>query len=131
MDKKILSYLDNGIFYGNVLFTVGFSTDQIIAHLKKTKNQEWIPAVELKRDLYNSRGFCSVPTIKGKRFALINLSRFTWNDAESHIVLSHEVVHLCQFFLPDFIGDRSEIECEAYYHSHIMRQCYTLLKPKR
>lgn len=60
------------------------------------------------------------------RFIILR-SGFEWNP-DSYITLSHEILHLCQFYLKDFFGDERENEAEAYFHSHIMRQCLRFLE---
>ncbi len=137
MAQKIIKWLDCGIFHGAVLFSVGFEYEKILAQCKKEKANDWICAVQAKEDMYrNAFGFCSVVTIENprgieKRMPIIHLKNaFVWNNAEHHKVLAHEILHLCQFYLPDFIGGRHENECEAYFHSHIMKQCYDVIKTK-
>jgi hypothetical protein len=40
--------------------------------------------------------------------------------------LAHEVLHLCQEFLPNFLNRDEEMEAEAYFHSHVMYSAYKL-----
>lgn len=42
--------------------------------------------------------------------------------------LAHEVLHICQFYLPDVLNRDKEIEAEAYLHTHLMSQCLKLLR---
>lgn len=41
------------------------------------------------------------------------------------ITLAHEVLHLCQEFLPQFLNRDIEHEAEAYFHSYIMNKICT------
>ncbi len=36
------------------------------------------------------------------------------------ITLSHEVLHVCQLFLPKFLDRDSELEAETYFHDYLM-----------
>jgi hypothetical protein len=51
---------------------------------------------------------------------------FSPSNPENMRTLAHEVLHLCQEFLPSFLNRDEEMEAEAYFHSYIMQQCYKL-----
>jgi hypothetical protein len=38
--------------------------------------------------------------------------------------LAHEMLHVCQEFLPQFLDRDEEMEAEAYFHSYLMESCY-------
>ena len=40
--------------------------------------------------------------------------------------LAHEMLHVCQEFLPQFLDRDEEMEAEAYFHSYLMESCYKL-----
>ena len=39
--------------------------------------------------------------------------------------LAHEMLHVCQEFLPQFLNRDEEAEAEAYFHSYLMEKAYT------
>jgi hypothetical protein len=51
---------------------------------------------------------------------------FSPTNPENMRTLAHEVLHLCQEFLPQFLNRDEEMEAEAYFHSYIMYSCYKL-----
>ena len=51
---------------------------------------------------------------------------FSPTNPENMRTLAHEVLHLCQEFLPQFLNRDEEMEAEAYFHSYIMHSCYKL-----
>jgi hypothetical protein len=51
---------------------------------------------------------------------------FDPTDPSNMTTLCHEVLHLCQEFLPKFLNRDVEKEAEAYFHSHIVEKIYTL-----
>lgn len=63
-----------------------------------------------------------------KTFFFIIIPRFDFDDDDCFVKLAHEIVHICQFFLPDVLNRNTEIECEAYLHTHIMRQALKKLR---
>ncbi len=52
-------------------------------------------------------------------FYLVIKNKFRFDDFD-YCSLAHEVVHLCQFILPDILDRDREIEAEAYFHSYLM-----------
>lgn len=125
--KKIIRYLNTGIFPATVLFSMGFTRDEIVLHTKK--HGQWAVGIEndpvindknwlgLRRDIEHTK------TGETKtHFYIILPNQFDFSD-EDYIKLSHEVLHICQFMLKDFLDRDREFECEAYLHSHLMRQC--------
>lgn len=57
----------------------------------------------------------------GNKIRLI-LLRDDWEPSSPNhmITLAHEVLHLCQEFLPNFLNRDEEHEAEAYFHTYIM-----------
>lgn len=78
-------------------------------------------------------GFCSYVTLedgddlKILRFIWINNFDFT---TESYAMIAHEVMHLCQFFLPTITPDR-EKEMEAHFHTYMMTQIIDYITGKK
>lgn len=54
---------------------------------------------------------------------------FKFTDYE-YCKLAHEVLHICQFLLPDFLDRNREFESEAYLHTHLMEQCLKAIRGK-
>lgn len=138
--KKILQFIDHGIFHGYTLFIYGMTYEEVVGKLKKIKkSSEWLKCLETSKEhfekVYNW-GSCFQRTISvtrgGKvtretRYSFIYVKSFDFSD-DDMCALAHEVVHLCQFVLPDFLDRNKEIEAEAYFHTHIMDQCLKALR---
>jgi hypothetical protein len=132
---KVLHWIDTGIFPATVMFTCGFKYDDIIKMLKKKKAEHWHTGLgndkelidngnyfALRRDIENSK------TRKSKTlFYIIITEDFNFTDYE-YCKLAHEVLHICQFFLPDCLDRNKEHEAEAYLHTHLMLQCLKVLR---
>lgn len=145
--KKIqkIEFINFGIFPGHCLFAHQFSYEELIMTIdaeynsKRWKDDEpfWKLGIgaesdkrlidygdymALSRELVNaSKG------INKKLFYLIIKSDFKFTDYE-YCKLAHEVVHLCQFYLPDVLDRNKEPEAEAYLHTHIMDQVLKILR---
>ena len=134
---QILHWINNGCYPGYIMFSCGFTHDELCKLLKTKKADGWLRGINGDKKLFDEcKGLASQRTITdqktGKEITLMYLylkNSFEFTD-EDYIVLSHEVLHLCQFFLPDLMKNR-EIEAESYYHSHIMRQCLQILRNKK
>jgi hypothetical protein len=133
---QVLHWLNNGHYPGYVMFSCGFSYDELIKLLRRKKADGWVRGIENDKVLFDdSTALCSQRTIKaldgGKDLTLQYIyikDSFDFSD-KAYVTLAHECVHLCQFFLPDININRDvEIESEAYYHSHIMKQCLDILR---
>lgn len=129
---KVLHWLDFGIFPGYCLFSCGFSQSELISELKKKKADDWLLGLSndkvipkkcgLRRDIENKK------TGESKTMHyIIHQPRFTFSDYD-FTVLAHEIVHICQFYLPDVLDRNLEIEAEAYLHTHLMTQCLKALR---
>lgn len=51
---------------------------------------------------------------------------FSPSNPENMRTLAHEMLHVCQEFLPQFLNRDEEMEAEAYFHSYLMHSCYKL-----
>jgi len=60
-------------------------------------------------------------------FYIILTEEFDFSDY-AYCKLAHEVLHICQFILPDILNRDREYECEAYLHTHIMMQCLNQIR---
>lgn len=134
---KYISWLDTGIFPATVMFSCGFEYDEIVRQLKSKNASDWLRGISedkqlidsgswfaLKRTLENSKTGC-----RKNLYYIILKHNFDFKD-DSYCKLAHEVLHICQFFLPDCLDRNREIEAEAYLHTHIMRGCLKVLRDK-
>lgn len=134
---KILNYLDSGIFPATVMLICGFNHDEVMTHLKKTKSGTWITAIEGEKEFFDSSTWMAARrTIENKRtketrthYYIYLKDKFDFSD-HSMCCLAHEVLHICQFFLPDVLDRNKEREAEAYLHTHLMKQCLKILRGK-
>lgn len=123
-----LDYLNTGIFPATVLFSHGFSYKEIMKTLKKTKAKVWYNGIYEDRVLLEGGTWFALGRevvedgINKKLFYIILTEEFDFSDY-SYCKLAHEVLHICQFVLPDILNRDREFECEAYLHTHIMMQC--------
>jgi hypothetical protein len=51
---------------------------------------------------------------------------FSPTNPENMRTLAHEMLHVCQEFLSQFLDRDEEMEAEAYFHSYLMYSCYKL-----
>ena len=51
---------------------------------------------------------------------------FSPSNPDNMRTLAHEMLHVCQEFLPQFLNRDEEMEAEAYFHSFLMYSCYKL-----
>lgn len=129
---KQLHCLNTGIFPAKVLFCTGFTYDEFVKELRKQKAGEWAEA--LKRDkalIDGGKNFALKRTIEGGAtyFYIIFTNPFQFKDWW-YCKLAHEVLHICQFLLPDMLDRDREYECEAYLHTHLMEQALNKLRGK-
>jgi len=131
LSDKILCWYDMGIFPAHLMFSCGFTQDELNMHLKRKKAKQWIAgmAAEINTSLFNGKawGWAVRHVIKhdqtGEEVTLFHVhirDKFDFSD-ESFIKLAHEIVHVCQFFLPDVLNRDREYEAEAYLHTYLMR----------
>lgn len=134
---SVLQFLNFGIFPGGVSLCCGFTYAEILAHFRKHKATDFAAAIENDeakfaecdcQAMYRSVG----RNLRGKNevrhlFFIYFKNRFTFTDEEM-CKLAHEILHICQFYLPDVLDRLREREAEAYLHSHIMRQALEALR---
>lgn len=137
ISDAVMSTLNFGSFPGKILFTAGYTYDEICKELKKQKCQEWLQCFETTKDLWdgNCWGFGSQRTIKIKGtdyyYSFLCLKdRFNFSDT-SHARLAHEIIHVCSWQLPELFNIIKENEAFAHTHTHIMEQCYAVLRGKK
>lgn len=137
ISNAVIKTLNFGSFPGKIMFTCGYTFDEICKQLKKEKCDEWLECFETTKDLWdgNCWGFGSLRTkkIKDKFYYYSFLclrDNFDFTD-ESHAKLAHEVIHVCTFQLADLFNLVKENEAFAYTHTHIMQQCYEVLRKKK
>jgi len=133
---KICEWLNTGIFEANVMFTVGMNHADIMMHLKNKKiARDWslgISEDEKLIDNNNAWGFGLRRIIfnkaNEKTLFYIIIKRFDFKNDDHYCRLAHEILHICQFLLPDILNRDREFECEAYLHTHLMRQCLKAMR---
>ena len=63
----------------------------------------------------------------GEKFRLLILKKeLDFKDPHNVATLAHEVLHLCQEFLPRYLDRDEEHEAEAYFHTYIMTKIIEL-----
>lgn len=128
---KHIAWLDTGIFPATVMLSSGFEYKRIIKELKKLKAKEWVGGINTPEDkkLFESgKNFACKRVYEGRTyFYIIFIEEFNFSDYDM-CKLAHEVLHICQFMLPDFLDPEREYECYAYTHTHLMEQCLKKLR---
>lgn len=144
---KVIDFLNFGIFPGIVLFSCGNSYEEIISTINKEYksrrwHQEggynlWSKGIESEKDFINA-GSCfalkreltnSKEGLEKTLYYIIITKQFEFTDYDM-CSLAHEVLHICQFHLPDILNRDREYEAEAYTHTHLMGQCLKILRGK-
>lgn len=135
--NKILYWMDTGIFTATIMLSVGFKYDEIINLCKNKKAIGWDLALRDDKKLIDSGNAFALKRIvenikTGKEvtyFYIIFTEQFDFSDW-SMCKLAHECLHICQFMLPDFLDREKEHECEAYFHTYLMRECLKRMRKK-
>lgn len=135
--NKELAWLDCGIFPVVVMFSCGFSYDEVVKLLKKKKAEHWLIGLGEDKDLVDKSNYLAMrrdieykKTGEKKTMFYIFIGQlFKFTDYEM-AKLAHEVLHICQYSLPDILDRNKEHEAEAYLHTHLMRQCLKILRKK-
>ena len=137
ISKNVMHMVNFGSFHGKILFTAGYTYDEICKELKKQKCLEWLEAFESTHHLWGKTvaGYSSLTTITINResyqYCFICLrDRFNFSDT-AHGILSHEVIHICTHNLSQMFDIVKENEAFAYTHTHILNQCYEVLRDKK
>lgn len=118
------------------MFTCGYSFKDICKELRKQKCKEWLECFKQLEYLFepSCAGFASTRTLKidGKEctyhFVCLR-DEFDFSD-KHHATLSHEVIHIITYNLSDMLDIVKENEAFAYTHTHILNQCYAVLRRK-
>jgi len=136
---KTIQFLNTGIFSATILFSCGYTYDELSKFLKRRKAEDWHLGISDASDIQlikNSfavgmeRRICNNKTGDEKiLYYLYIRDSFTFTDYE-YCVLAHEIIHILQFMLPRLLDRNIEIEAEAYTHTHIMKQCLEHLRGK-
>lgn len=134
---KKLASLDFGIFPGHVLLCYNLSYDEIIKQLNKKKQHLWAYAIQNDKQLFDaphwaavSREIKNVKTGEIKKFYYIVIrSEFDYSNYD-YCRLAHEILHICQFYLPEVLRRQDEKEAEAYLHTYLMMQCLNVMGKK-
>lgn len=136
---KVLYWLNTGIFPATIMFSVGFTYDEINKILSKKKAFDWKLGISNDKQLIDGgNNFSLSRTVYKKKddkdectlFYIIFKDCFKFNDYD-YCKLAHEVLHTCQFLLPRILDRDREYECEAYLHTYIMQQCLAILRNKK
>lgn len=131
LSNKHIKFLNFGSFYGTVMFIVGFTYEETLKISKRKKYTGWIDALPQIKKVYQESGnvgFASERKLdKVKYYFLVLKKPFDFKD-DSHASLAHEVLHLISFNLPYFLDPIIENEAFCYTHTHIMNQCYKILR---
>lgn len=133
-----IGWIDLKVFPVTIMLSCGFSYDEIFKQLKGKKDLGgWLTALQDDKDLIDNghylalrRAYTNTGKDKIVNFYIIIRPAFTFTDYE-FVKLAHEVVHICQFMLPDFLDRDKEHECEAYVHTAIMNECLEILRGKK
>jgi hypothetical protein len=140
LSVKFNYYIEGGIWPFTVMFTLGYSYDELMKVLEDTGAVGWRRAIDSERDrnTYERSGFLAMfREVTEKKegeeehpvqyFFIKIKDQFRFTDWEM-CALAHEVVHICQFALPDLLDRDREIEAEAYTHTYIMEACLKKLR---
>lgn len=132
--KSHIKWLNAGIFPCMIMFSVGYKYDEIITFLKRRKYNDWLAGLSDDKASIDSGKYFSIKrTVKNEKkhevtlFYIIITRPFYFSDWDM-CMLAHEVLHTCQFMLPDILNRDREFECEAYTHTHIMEQCLKIMR---
>ncbi len=131
--QKGATFLNGGIFSAKVFFSCGMTHKEILKFLRKNGHPEWAYAIQDDRENIEKKS--AVFTCKelsdkvaSAHYCYIILNEpFDFSD-DNHTSLAHEIIHACQWILPDFLDRNKEHEAEAYFHTHLMTQCLGFLR---
>lgn len=132
---KGVYWFDTGIFPATVMFVFGFTYDELLIELKKKKAHTWSAALSEDKELMGKSNYlamkrCLTNTKTGKsvdHYIIKIREPFKFTDFE-YCKLAHEVLHVCQYLLPDILDRTKEHEAEAYLHTYLMKKCLTALR---
>jgi hypothetical protein len=127
----VIEWIDFGMFPGGLLFIQGFKYKEVVKHLKKEKANEWLIPFQRQEDIFEDGRWTTVRCVdEGRESYFIILPDACDLTNLDHVVsLAHECLHICQLFLPQLAINRDEeYECEAYFHSYLMKKIITAIK---
>jgi len=136
VSNAVMHTLNFGSFPGKIMFTCGYTYDEICKELKKQKCDEWLQCFETTKNLFHPdcAGFSATRrlTVKGKEYEynFLHLRDCFDYSEKAHATLAHEVIHSVTYQLSTMLDIVKENEAFAYTHTHIMNQCYEVLKIK-
>lgn len=140
-----IDFLNMGCYPGTVLFSYQFSFDELIAEITKQYKSKrwkeeggtthWLTAIENDKEKLGSgsyfalhRQLINIKRNKEKNlYYIIIKEKFTFSDWD-YVMLAHECLHICQYFLPSILDRNKEHEAEAYLHSHLMEQALKIIR---
>lgn len=136
---KALAILNTGIFPNPVLFSCGHTYEELLKILARKKQKYWIQGlmqVDLGAVLSTVLAYAVAELVVDEKsnkrqtmYYILVRDPFKFTDIE-YVTLAHEVLHICQFYLPELLDRGKESEAEAYLHSHLMEQCLKALRGK-
>jgi hypothetical protein len=135
---RLLRCFKMGSFPPMILFSIGFSGEEIIKILKKQKAKEWVTGIKGEEDYINKVKYCAlhreIINTETERpvknlYYLIFTEPFMFTD-QSYSILAHEVLHVVQFALKDILDIKDEYEAFAYTHTFVMDKCMELIRNK-
>lgn len=130
---KIMEVIDMGIFPAKVLFVKGFTYEEAVKELTRQKCKEWKLGISTDKELIKEGTCLALSRLieKGKeppiKLLYIFIPSFNFSDYDM-CKLAHEVLHICQFAMPDFLDMEREFEAVAYVHTYLMRKCLKMLR---
>lgn len=125
-------FLDTGIYPGTILVAYNMKYDDIINELniEGSDSSYWLLGIEEDQELIDNKTSSALALSRTivndklnetkKLYYIILKKPFEYTD-EDYCVLAHEVLHICQFHLPDLLNRNNEFESEAYLHTYLMR----------
>ncbi len=123
-----------GSYPGHTVFMLGFSFDEVKKILKKKKANDWLDAFTHASQQNTGTGCWAshttlefTKTKEVKHYFFIYLPSFDFSDY-AYCKLAHEVLHICQFYLPDILDRNKENEAECYLHTHLMQQSLNAIR---
>lgn len=126
---RIIQSIDFGIFPGFCLFAYNYSYDELIKALNKKPENGWAKAISTDRELIEGGSYFALrrtlvhPKHREKDYFYIIITEEFKFTGDEVCKLAHECLHICQFYLPAILDRDREREAEAYFHTHIMKQC--------
>ena len=123
--KSAVHSLNHGIFFGTTVLLYNMTFGEIMLEL----NEGWRLGLEEDKDLIETGGNMLLKRVSTKQsYYYLILKEFNFTDHDM-AVLAHELIHLCQFLLPEHnVELEKETECVAYFHTYMMNQVLTFLR---